>query len=399
MSRSRFQFQLSRDLRPVSVEGYRRAARRLLPKMAWAYVDGGADGLVTMNANRSAFLNWRLRQRCLTAITSPEIRTTMAGADLTLPVALAPTGITGLTRWDGDIGAARAAERFGTRTVLSTGSSYSLEEVAEATNESHWFQLYPFGDKAKVGSLIKRAESAGYSALFVTVDVPVRGNREGERETGMSVPVVLTPHGILDAARHPRWWWNLIRHNRVAAVHYLEAGATGPKAAVDSVREQERYMQGDLSWEDLAWMRDHWKRPLYVKGLLDPEDAAKAVDEIGVEGVVVSNHGGRQLDTCLSTLEALPAIVDRVGGRAEVFLDGGIRRGTDVITALALGADGVFIGRPYLYGLAVNGEDGVHDVLSILREEIERALVLMGCPSVAALDRSWLIPAGVDHVL
>ena len=166
------------------------------------------------------------------------------------------------------------------------------------------------------------------------------------------------------------------------------------RAAVIAANEQDRYMQGDLHWDDLAWMRQRWKGPLYVKGVLDADDAARCIDEIGAEGVVVSNHGARQLDHALGTIDALPAIVDRIAGRGEVYLDGGIRRGTDVIIALALGAKGVFVGRPYLYGLAVDGEQGARNILNILREDMVRALILMGCPDVMALDRSWLIPAG-----
>jgi L-lactate dehydrogenase (cytochrome)/(S)-mandelate dehydrogenase len=177
------------------------------------------------------------------------------------------------------------------------------------------------------------------------------------------------------------------------AIQYAQAGAVGVRAAVRAADEQNRYMQGDLRWDDLAWMRQQWKGPLYVKGILDADDAERCVDEFGAQGVVVSNHGARQLDHCLGTLDALPAIADRIGDRAEVYLDGGIRRGTDVLIALALGARGVFIGRPYLYGLAVAGQRGATDILSILREDMVRALILMGCPDVAALDRSWLIPA------
>jgi len=386
-------FSAGSRLAPISVEGYRREARRRLPNMVWSYVDGAADGLVTLNDNRNAFLKWRLRQRSLAGISAPGLATRIAGVDVSLPVALAPTGLSGITRWDGDVAAARAAEAAGTRFVLSTGSSWTLEEVAGAARQNHWFQLYPFGNREKVGELIGRAEDSGYTAMFVTVDVPVRGNREGERETGMGLPLTFTPRNILDTLRRPRWIWDLLRHQRAVAIQYAQAGAVGVRAAVRAASEQDRYMQGDLHWDDLAWMRQRWKGPLYVKGILDAEDAARAVDEIGVEGVVVSNHGARQLDHALGTLDALPAIVDRIGDRAEVYLDGGVRRGTDVIIALALGARGVFIGRPYLYGLAVAGEQGARDVLSILRDDMTRAMILMGCPGVQALDRSWLIPA------
>ena len=399
---------------PVSVEAWRRLARRRLPDIAWNYLDGGADDHVTLDANVAGFRRWRLRQRCLTGVSTPRLATRMAGAAVALPVALAPTGAAGLSHWSGDVAAHRAAERAGTRAVLSTAASYSLEEVAAASEEQHWFQLYPFSNRAKVGTLIDRARAAGYTALFVTVDVPVLGNREGERTAGMSRPWTLTPRRLLNLASRPRWAWAAMTRRRLAAIHYLERAAdekaggmiAGLRAAIQgagddavaSAENQARYMQGDLNWEDLAWMRDRWPGPLYVKGVLDPEDAARAVDAIGCEGVVVSNHGGRQLDRVLAAIDALPPIVDRIGDRAEVYLDGGVRRGTDIVTALCLGAKGVFIGRPYLYGLAAAGETGVAAILEILRSETERALALMGCDNVARLDRSWLV-TGTGEIL
>ena len=251
-------FSLGLRRQPIGVGGYRDEARRVLPKMAWAYLDGGADDHVTLDANVAAFRRWRLRQQVLRGITKPDLSTEMAGTKVSIPVALAPIGLTGFFRWNTDVLAARAAERAGTRTILSTGSSWTLEEVAAATEQNHWFQLYPYGDKAKVGALIDRAKAAGYTALFVTVDVQARGNRESERRTGMGVPLRLTPRAIADFARHPRWTWNLLRHGRAAAIHYKEVGGNGVSAAAASVNAQDRYMQADLNWEDLAWMRDHW---------------------------------------------------------------------------------------------------------------------------------------------
>jgi L-lactate dehydrogenase (cytochrome) len=252
--------------------------------------------------------------------------------------------------------------------------------------------------------LIRRARDAGYTALFVTVDTPVVSKREGERTAGMSQPWSMTPPRVLNMLSRPAWLLDAVRRNRLAAAHYVErnaqlgttsqAGRPAPlsavAAAIASAEAQTRYMQGDLNWEDLAWMRDQWSGPLYVKGVLDPDDAERVVDQVGVEGVVVSNHGGRQLDRALASVDALPAIVERVGDRSEVYLDGGLRRGADVITALCLGARGVFIGRPYLYGLAAAGERGVAAVLEIFRSEMATALTLMGCADVAGLDRSWL---------
>ncbi len=400
-------FQWRDPALPVSVEAWRQLARKRLPDMAWQYVEGGADDGRTLQDNVSDFSRWGLRQRCLTGISNPSLGTTMAGEELALPVALAPTGASGFSHWRGDIASTRAAELKGSRAVISTAASYTLEEVAEACQQSHWFQLYPFGNRDKVASLMARARAAGYTALFVTVDVPTLGNREGERLSGMTQRIV-TPARALNFLCHPRWLYHLLLHQRIAAVHYLERDNEGNTSTLANMRRaitgaaedaaqsadtQLRYMQADLNWQDLAWMRDQWQGPLYVKGILDSEDAARAVDDIGVEGVVVSNHGGRQLDRCSSTIAALPAIVERVGDRAEVYLDGGVRRGTDVITALCLGARGVFIGRPYLYGLAAGGEAGVTAVLDIFETEIRRALILMGCPDVTMLDRSWLL----DH--
>jgi isopentenyl diphosphate isomerase/L-lactate dehydrogenase-like FMN-dependent dehydrogenase len=386
-----FSYRLFGDRPAIKVEDYTEAARRKVPAMVWPYLSGGSDDLVTMGENRTAFRRWRLRVRSLTGAAKPDLSTTMVGTRVSLPIGLAPTGMVGLAHWTGDIAAARAAEAAGTRHVLSTASSYTMEEVAEATEENHWFQLYPFADKPKVAELMTRAEQAGYTAMFVTVDVGVIGNREGERRSGMTIPPAFTARRLLEAGSHPAWWWNLLKHKRAAPIHYI----SGPRtigSAVQGARDQARRMQGDLNWDDVAWMRDHWKGPLYIKGILDPDDAYRAVTEIGAQGVVVSNHGGRQLDSCLSALDALPAIVERLGGRGEVYMDGGVRRGTDVLIALALGARGVFVGRPYVHGLAARGQAGVKGVLDIFREELIRDMVLMGLPSIAALDRSWVLP-------
>ncbi len=393
---------------PVSVEAWRKKARWRLPNMAWQYIESGADDRTTLRENCAGFERWRLRQRSLAGVSQPVLAATMAGEQLSMPLALAPTGAAGISHWTGDIAATRAAERAGTRAVISTAASYTLEEIADATDQQHWFQLYPFGDRGRVKRLMERAEAAGYTALFVTVDVPTLGNRESERTSGMAQPRIVTPGRLLNLLSRPVWLYRLLKHQRIAAAHYVERDPQTGTSALEGVRRaivgaaddaarsadaQLRYMQSDLHWEDLAWMRDNWGGRVYVKGVLDADDAEQAVDSIGVDGVVVSNHGGRQLDRALASIDALPAIADRIGDRAEIYLDGGVRRGTDVITALCLGADGVFIGRPYLYGLAGGGEAGVASVLDIFSTEIRRALILMGCPDVASLDSSWLLPA------
>ena len=387
------QFKLRDDAPPVSVAAWAALARKSLPAIAWNYVENGADDEVTLRANTASFNRWRLRQKCLSGGNVPNLSAKVVDQTLAMPLGLAPTGGAGMIHWTGDVAATRAAEHAGLRAILSTASAYTLEEVAEATAQNHWFQLYPFGDRATVSALLARAKAAGYTALFVTVDVPVLGNREGERTSGLTRPWTITPRRALDMLAHPAWLHGALRKNRLAAIHYRQRDAAGATAAIASTAAMQRLMQNDLSWDDLAWMRDQWQGPLYVKGVLDPDDAARAVEQIGAEGVVVSNHGGRQLDRALGAIAALPAIAARLNGKGEIYMDGGVRRGTDVITALCLGAKAVFIGRPYLYGLAAGGEQGVSAVLRIFKDEMHRAMVLMGCPDVALLDRSWLIPA------
>jgi isopentenyl diphosphate isomerase/L-lactate dehydrogenase-like FMN-dependent dehydrogenase len=378
----------------ISVEDYRRAAARRVPRVVWDYIEGGADDLVTVRRNRGSFSRWSLRARMMTAYPERRLSTTVAGVDLALPVLLAPTGALGLSHWSGDLAAARAAEAAGTRLVLSTASSWSIEEVAAGTNADHFFQLYPGGDET--ATLMQRAWACGYRALFVTVDVPVLGNREGERRFGytrsgtIGRTLTLTPREALDMARHPRWVADLYRHGRGSMRNLLAESGVG--ATFQSIEILHREIdRATFAWDDLEWIREHWPGTVYVKGVLDPEDAVRAVT-LGCEGVVVSNHGGRQLDHSLSALDALPPVVAAVGDRAEVLLDGGIRRGTDIVKALALGARAVLIGRPQIYGLIVGRERGVVDVLGIFRAELDRALALMGVQSVHELDRSWVIP-------
>jgi isopentenyl diphosphate isomerase/L-lactate dehydrogenase-like FMN-dependent dehydrogenase len=388
-----FQYQWRPLERLISVEDYRVAAAKRLPRLVWTYVEGGADDLVTVRRNEEAFLRWSLRARMMTGHAERRLATTVAGVEIDLPVLLAPTGALGLSHWHGDLAAARAAEATGTRLILSTASSWSIEEVAAGTGADHFFQLYPGGEHT--ATLMRRAWHAGYRALFVTVDVPVLGNREGERRRGytsagsLDRALTLTPREALDMARHPRWLLDQYRHGRGSMRNLLPTA--GVRATFESIEILHREIdRATFAWGDLEWIREQWPGAVYVKGLLDPDDATRAVS-MGCEGVVVSNHGGRQLDHALASLEALPAIVEAVGSRAEVLFDGGIRRGTDVVKALALGARAVLIGRPQIYGLVVGGQQGVSDVLEILRVELDRALTLMGVPGVQELDPGWLI--------
>ena len=371
------------------VEDYRKAARGKLPPMAWTYVESGAEDMVTLHDNRAGFSNWNLRTRSLAGHGKPDLSTTIAGVKLKLPVLLAPTGYTGLSHWRGDIDTVRAAERNGTRYVLSTSASWSIEEVANAASEEPIFQLYPSqGDMA--AKMMARAWVAGYRTLFLTVDVPVPGNRETWGQH-----VLMTPKRFMQTALHPRWVYHALRHQRLGGRNIIAGGTLADALKAFAIQTRE-LMQSTLNWEDVAWVRDQWKGKVYIKGLLDPEDAQRAV-ALGADGIVVSNHGGRQLDFAGSTIGALPGIVQAVGGRAEILLDSGVRRGTDVIKALALGANAVMVGRPYLYGLAVAGGAGVGHILEIFRSEMERALTLMGVPNVQSLDPTSLLPRDNPH--
>lgn len=390
-----FSVQGSSSEQLVTVEDYRNAARRRVPKMVWSYIDEGADELATLRGNRDAFARWRLRSKVLTGVGSPDLSTSVADVPLSMPVLLAPTGFLGLAHWKADINAARAAERRGTRFVVSTATTWSLEEIREASPTDHFFQLYPREGQV-AANLMRRAWQAGYRVLMVTVDVPTIGNREAERRNGMGIPPVITPRSLANIARYPRWIYDILRHQRIGGRNLVDRG--GVAAAVESAGIQSREMvQSTLNWDDLRWMREQWKGKLFVKGILDAQDAELAV-RLGADGVVVSNHGGRQLDHALPSLEALPAVVEAVGGRAEVILDGGIRRGSDVIKAVALGARAVMIGRPYVYGATAAGQPGVEAILEIFKTEIERNLTLMGCSSIEALDSGWVIPASAPDL-
>ncbi len=379
--------------RLLTIDDYRRAARRRMPAMVWHYVDGGAEGGTTLRDNVEAFDRWSLASSVLRGTAEPDLRTSVAGERLDLPVMLAPTGASGMAYWRTDVLAAQAAERAGSRFVLSTASSWSIEEVAAATRSTApMFQLYP-RTGGLTASLMDRAWAAGYRSMMVTVDVPVKGSREGERRTGMrgngQLPI-LTPRGALNFARYPRWAWAALRRRRFGGYNFVDRRGIG--AAVESMQVQEReFMQSTLTWDDAAWIRDQWQGTLHLKGVMSADVATQAA-ALGYDGVVVSNHGGRQLDYAPASLDALPEVADAVGERLCVMLDGGIRRGSDVVKAVALGADAVMIGRPYLYGAAVGRERGIDHVLQILREEVVRTMTLMGVASLDELSESSLIP-------
>lgn len=375
----------------VSVEDVRQRARTRLPRMVFDFVDGGAEDEETVRANRAAFSHLALRSRVLAGVAQRQLSTTVAGQELDLPVILSPAGLLRLVHHEGELAAARAAGAAGTVFTLSTGSSCTIEDVAAAATGPLWFQLYLWKDRQVIESLLARAQAAGYAALVLTVDVPVVGQRDRDLRNGMTLPPRPTPRNVVDMARRWRWLSGFLLGDELTFANFTGTGRGDSASALGAFVNREMIDPGQ-SWTDLEWLRQQWTGPILVKGIVAAEDARRAVD-CGVDGIVVSNHGGRQLDAMVGSLAALPAVVDAVGSGVDVVLDGGIRRGTDIVKALCLGARAVMVGRPYVYGLAAGGATGALRVLRILRDELDRALTLLGCASVQDLDRSYLASA------
>jgi len=372
--------------RAVNVGDMQELARRRVPRVVYDYIEGAADDETTARANSAAFDRWVLIPRVLVDVSIRNLEVELFGQRLGLPLLLAPTGMAGFASPAGEVAAARAAERFGIRLVVSTASAYSLEEVAAATSQPHWFQLYPWGDRGLMTELVGRADAAGFGVLCVTVDVPVTGNRERDRRNGFTVRPRLSLRDAADVVRHPGWWAAYMRNRRFQMRNLVTPETAGSLATIERFA---RLLNPQVAWEDIEWLRSLWRGPLLIKGINHPEDAARAVSA-GADGVIVSNHGGRQLDGSAATLDQLPHVIERVAGSVPVLVDGGIRRGTHIVKALSLGAKACLIGRPYLYGLAAGGEQGVAAVLECYRSELDRALALAGCPAVSDLNDSYV---------
>jgi L-lactate dehydrogenase (cytochrome) len=372
------------------IEDLRRLARKRVPRMFYDYVDSGSWTETTYRANEAAFQCIEFRQRVAVDITRRSTATTMAGQQVRMPVAIAPTGLTGMQHADGEILAARAARDFGIPFTLSTMSICPIEAVAEATGRHpFWFQLYVLRDRGFVEDLIERARAANCSALVVTMDLQVFGQRHKDRKNGLATPPRLTLRNLLDLARRPRWCLGMLgtRHRNFGNIVGHAKGVDNIGELVEWTREQ---FDPALSWQDVEWIKRRWGGTLIVKGVLDPEDARLAV-AAGADAIVVSNHGGRQLDGAPASLRALPAVVDAVGGYAEVHLDGGIRSGQDVLKAVALGARGTYIGRAMMYGLGALGQQGVAMALEIIRNELDLSMAFCGRTDIAAVDRGILL--------
>jgi L-lactate dehydrogenase (cytochrome) len=340
------------------------------------FVDGGANGEITLAANRADLDALSLRPRVLRDVSTRSQTVEVFGHQISSPVMLAPAGLARLVDRHGELSAARAAGRTGTILAVSTASSCSLEEVAEVAAGPLWFQLYLWKDWGVIEELVGRAARSGYQTLCLTADVPIVGKRVRDLRSGMTIPPRINARGALDAARRVGWLWDLVAGPRITFKNLL--GKADGAVALGSYVNQE-LINPAASWSDLERLRELWPGPLVVKGILTAEDAAQAL-EYGVDGIVVSNHGGRQLDGVPSAIAALPEVAQVAQGRASVFLDGGIRWGSDVVKARALGADAAFVGRPWFWGLAAGGEAGVVRMLEILRDEIDRTMALLGRP-------------------
>ncbi|WP_234392425.1 alpha-hydroxy acid oxidase [Streptomyces sp. WM6378] len=349
-----------------TLDEYNTAARSVVEPSVWDYIDGGSGDESTLRESLAGFRRYRLRPRVLVDVSRCDTRTTLLGSPVALPIAVAPTGFHGLVTPEGEVACARAAGQAGALMVVSTFATRRLEDVALVARGPLWMQLYVFRDRTVSEDLVIRAEEAGYRALVVTVDAPVRGRRVRDLRNAFALPAGLAP------------------------ANFPDIRADGSPAELAAV--MARRIDPAFTWDDLAWLRSLTRLPIVLKGVLTAEDAARAA-ELGVAAVVVSNHGGRQLDGAVTALDALPEVVRAVAGRCEVLIDGGIRRGTDVLIALALGARAVLVGRPVLWGLAVSGTEGARNVLSILGAELETAMALCGRTALTSVDASLLHPA------
>jgi L-lactate dehydrogenase (cytochrome) len=380
--------------RVINIEDLRRLARRRVPKVVFDYLDGGAEGEVTMRENCRAFEAVSFRPRHAVAVPECDLRTTVLGTGFSLPALLAPVGYSRLMHPKGEPAAARAAGKAGTGYILSTLSGHKLENVKAAASGPVWYQLYLVGGREAAEAAIERARVAGFSALVVTIDTAVAGIRERDLRNGMTqlmggnllARLPFLP-GLL---AHPGWLAQFLLDGGVPKLENIVIPGQGPMPLIDVTTA---FARAAVTWQDLKWLRQAWLGPMIIKGVLTGDDARRAIDG-GAAAVVVSNHGGRQLDGVSASLRALPEVVTAVNGQAEVLMDGGIRRGTDIIKAICLGARAVLVGRAYAYGLAAAGEAGVLRALEILRADMERTLKLLGCSSIAHLDRSYVdVPA------
>jgi len=366
------------------VDDYRRAAKSYLPKTIFDFVDGGSEREITLRANRSDFESIFFNPRTLVDVGKVDLSTKLLGEQISMPLIISPTGLAAIVRSEGDVAVARAAEQAQIPYVLSTTASHSIETVAAGAGGTKWFQLYFFRDRELTQGFVERAKASDYQALVMTVDLVRGGKREKDIRNGFTVPPRITAQNFLDMVGHPRWLLRMAPHLKEITMGNVE----GIKGAGEGVVALSAFMNEQLdptiSWDDLAWLRGIWDKPLLVKGVLNAEDARRMVD-MGADGIIISNHGGRQLDGAPSTISVLREIADAVAGDADIILDSGIRRGADIVKALAMGATACGIGKSMLYGLASDGQAGVSGVIEMLRREIDLAMAMTGTQQIADL--------------
>jgi L-lactate dehydrogenase (cytochrome) len=374
----------------TNIDDLRLLAKRRVPKMFYEYAISGSWTESTLAANESDFQKIKLRQRVAVNLENRSIRSTMIGQEVAMPVALAPTGLTGMQHADGEILAARAAEKFGVPFTLSTMSICSIEDIAAHTSKPFWFQLYVMRDRAFVERLIERAKAAKCSALVLTLDLQILGQRHRDLKNGLSAPPKPTLANMLDLLTKPRWCLGMLGTRR-RQFGNIVGHVTGVENMASLSSWTNDQFDPRLNWGDVEWIKKRWGGKLVLKGIMDVEDAKLAANS-GADALIVSNHGGRQLDGAPSTISALPAIADAVGSTIEVWLDSGIRSGQDVLKAIALGAKGTMIGRPFLYGLGAMGEAGVTKCLEIIARELDLTMAFCGKTDLRSVDRSILLP-------
>jgi L-lactate dehydrogenase (cytochrome) len=384
-------FQRARLARVLNYHDARRLAKWTLPRGVFDYVDGGTEDETTKRRNTAAFRELSFRPRMGIWVDEPQMSTTLFGQEISFPVLTAPCGGMKLVHPDGDVGVARAAASAGTIHIASSVSGFSLEEIAQGSPGQHWFQLYRFRGREGMENLVGRAKAAGYKAIVATLDTQVVSKRERDWRNGFTYSMRPNLANVLKLGPQlaPRPFW-IARYVRDGMPFQVANTAGMARDGVPMLlSEMGRGPTSSPTWAEIAWLRDNFDGPVLVKGVLTADDCRTALD-LGCDGVVVSNHGGRQLEGAPATIQVLPEIVAAVGDRMEVLVDGGVRRGGDVLKALALGAKAVLIGRPYVWGLALGGQDGVSHMLELLRAEMQRSMQLLGCESVQDLDRSWV---------
>ena len=370
-----------------NIEDFKKLAKKNLPSPIFHYIDGGADDETTLRRNTESFAKCDLIPNILASVGEPDLSVNVFGHKIDMPLFLSPTAMQRLYHHDGDKASARAAEKFGTFYSMSTMATSSIEEISDISDGPKLFQLYIHKDQALTDNLIDRCKSSGFKGLCLTVDTVVAGNREKDHRTGFTTPPKLTLKSLMSFAAHPKWTINYLTHEKFKlanVAHFTKNGSSIAKGVMEYINEQ---YDPAMSWKDAEYCIKRWNGPFALKGLMSVEDAKKAVD-IGASAIMLSNHGGRQLDGSRSPFDQLPAIVDAVGGKIEIIVDGGIRRGTHVLKALALGATACSFGKGFLFALGAGGQKGVEMVLQRMRDEIRRDMILMGCKSIKDLDPS-----------